>query len=425
MKKIAKNLIKHPLISGSIILVFGTLFANLFNLFFSILMGRLLTPVDFGTLQSINAICAFPIIAANAVTPLIIILAGAYFAEKKYDLISGLYMKFTKIYFTVAVILSALFLVFIPQINSFFNITDYNLLLIADGIIFFSLMLALNFGFMQAKLAFKYYVFILCASTIIKLISSWILVVYGLGVNGAISGLFLGTFLPYLLSFIPFKFILKQKIKYPVINSKIFITYGVPAALIGIGLSAYITNDLILVKHFFPPNTAGIYAGLSLIGRIIFYVSAPVTNVMFPLIVQQYTKKEKYANTFLLALFLVMMSSVLITLVYSLFPEFSILMILKREYFEIIPYLSFFSLSIAIYSLLSVFASFFLSIKKTIITIPILLVAGLQIALICYFHQSIQQIVTISFVINITLFFYLLAYYLYFNRKYSGTKKNS
>ena len=54
---------------------------------------------------------------------------------------------------------------------------------------------------------------------------------------------------------------------------------------------------LILVKHFFSPHDAGIYAGLSLIGRVIFFFSAPIASVMFPVIVQKYARKENYENT--------------------------------------------------------------------------------------------------------------------------------
>lgn len=413
MKQKAKQLINHPLISGSILLVFGTLFANFFNLIFSILMGRMLIRADFGTLSSIIAVITIPTVVATAISPLVIILAGTYFAQKQYDSISSLYFKLNKIFLVISTLLCITFFIFIPQINYFFNINNNFLLILTDLIIFISIMTAINISFIQAKLAFKFFVLILCLTTIIKLISSWILVSLGFKVIGGATGIFLGVLIPYLISFIPLKFVFNSKItKAPKIDTKILITYGIPAVIVSLGISGFITNDLILVKHYFNPDLAGLYAGLSLIGRIIFFISAPIGSVMFPLVVQQYAKKEKFTTTFLLSLFLIFLSSVAITIFYTLFPKFSVLFFLnKREYFAIIPYLTFFSIFITIYSLVSIIASFYLSIKKTKIAIPVIIAAILQVVLITLFHQNIRQVITISFGLSSFLLLCLLIYY--------------
>lgn len=408
-----RKLISHPLISGSIILVLGSFFANSFSFIFSVVMGRMLTPSDFGTLSSINAVITLPTIVANAITPLVIILAGTYFARKEYDQIRGIYFKLSKLFLIISILVCTTFIIFIPQINSFFHINDNYLLILTDLIIFLCIMTAVNASFIQAKLAFKFYVLILCSATIIKLISAWIFVSMGFNVIGGVAGIFLGTLIPYIISFIPLKFVFnKNNINTPKIDTRIFITYGIPATLVSLGLSGFITNDLIMVKHYFSSEAAGLYAGLSLMGRIIFFISAPVTSVMFPLIVQQHAKKEKFTNTFLLALFLIFLSSMVITAFYTIFPKLSVLLILKKqEYLGIIPHLPFFSIFITIYSLVSIIGNFYLSIKKTKIAIPVIISSLLQIILIIFFHQTITQIITISFVLNCLMFVGLLCYY--------------
>src|SRR5581483_11342867 len=100
--------------------------------------------------------------------------------------------------------------------------------------------------------------------------------------------------------------------------------YGGPAALALLSLTSLVNTDIILVKHFFNPKEAGIYATLSLIGKIIFYFSAPIGTVMFPLIVQRHTKKENYNTIFWLSLLLVLLASVAICIFYSLFPAFTV-----------------------------------------------------------------------------------------------------
>ncbi len=40
--------------------------------------------------------------------------------------------------------------------------------------------------------------------------------------------------------------------------------------------------DILLVKHFFPPSEAGIYAAVALVGRVVFMLSWSVVSSMFP-----------------------------------------------------------------------------------------------------------------------------------------------
>lgn len=404
---------QHPLISGSIILFLGTFLANFFNFVFSVVMGRMLTPADFGTLSSINAVITLPAILANAITPLVIILSGSYFAQKKYDFVRGLYIKLTKLFLIISALASITFFLFIPQINNFFNINNNFLLILTDIIIFLTIMSAINYSFIQAKLAFKFYVLLLCSITIIKLISGSILVFAGFKVVGGVMGILLGYLIPFFISFIPLKFVFNnQGLSAPKIDTKVFFTYGIPSTIASLGLSSFIINDLLLVKHYFSAETAGLYAGLSLLGRIIFFISSPISSVMFPLIVKQHSKNEKFTTTFLLALFLILLSSVALTAFYLIFPKFSISFILKKqEYFNIIPYLPLFSIYITIFSLVSIIGNFYLSIKKTQVMIPIIITALMQIILIILFHQTIWQIVIISLAVNSLLLLYFLIYY--------------
>ena len=419
MKQKARQIMGHPLISASFIFVLGNLLANIFNFFFNVIMANMLSQADYGTLSGINAIISLPTIAANSIAPIIIIFAGTYFAQQKFDLIRGLYIKITKLFTVIALIFCVAFFILIPQINSFFNINNNFLLILADFIFLFGLMTAINSSFLQAKLSFKFLVLIACSTSIIKLVFGWIFVVAGYSINGGVAAIFLGTLIPYFISFFPLKFVFNGKINSAFkIDMKTLLIYGIPSTLITLGISSFITSDLILVKHFFSPDTAGLYAQLSLIGRIIFFISAPIGSVMFPIIVQQHAKKENFTNTFLLSAILILIPSIAITIFYTLFPKFSILFVIKKEEaLAAIPYLTLFSIWITIYSLVSIISSFYLSIKKTKIVIPVIITALLQIFLIIIFHQNIWQIIIISLSINIILLLILLVYYQYISKK--------
>jgi O-antigen/teichoic acid export membrane protein len=414
MKKTAKKLIKNPLIFGSGILVFGSLLANFFNFLFNLFMSRSLSIAEYGIFASIMSLIAYPILVGSAINPVVVRFAGNYFAKKDYALLRGLYIQITKLLLTLGIIIFFITLFFTPSISTFFHIADKNILFITDIIILVSLIGVINTAFLQAKLAFGFQVIVSLSNSVFKLISGVILILLGYSILGATYAVLFAGIFTYIVSFFPLKFVFDKKIASPSIPKKELFLYGFPSSVALLGLTSFISSDIILVKHFFTPHQAGLYAGLSLISRVIFYVSAPIATVMFPMIVQKHSKKENYTNTFKLSLLLVIIPSLFITLFYSIFPKFAIIFFLKREeYLAISPYLIPFSLFITFYGILSILSNFYLSIHKTKVFIPIIIGALLQVILIILYHQTFTQIITISLSCTVLLDILLLLYYPY------------
>ena len=136
MKQNIQKFLKNPLISGSAILVIGTLFSHIFNFLFNLFMVQSLSVVEYGTLASIISIIVFPSLASAALFPLVIQFAGEYFAKGRLDMVRGFYIKITKFFFVSGLIIVTLFLIFISQIGAFFHIIDQSILWITAGIIF-------------------------------------------------------------------------------------------------------------------------------------------------------------------------------------------------------------------------------------------------------------------------------------------------
>ncbi|HWY80309.1 MAG TPA: oligosaccharide flippase family protein [Candidatus Sulfotelmatobacter sp.] len=412
MKQNAKRIIQHPLILGSGIVVIGNLFANFFNFLFNLFMSRTLSVTDYGVLASVMSLIAFPLLVSTSLGPIVVQFAGNYFATGNFPLLRGLYIKMTKLLFIIAFIFTILFFCFISAVSNFFHIENKLILFVTDAILFFAVINVINISFIQAKLAFVFQVLINLLNSVSKFILGVIFVLLGYSVSGAVFAILIGLVSAYLFSFIQLKFIFDRKITVPHIETKELISYGIPASITLMGLTSFISTDIMLVKHFFDPHQAGLYAGLSLIGRVIFFVSAPIGSVMFPIIVQKYSKNENFTRTFNLSLLLVFLPSLFITIFYMLFPKFAILFFLKREeYLAVSNLITPFAIFIVLFSLLSIIANFYLSIKKTEIYIPILLGAIVQAVLIYFYHQSFQQIILISLTITLILVLILLLHY--------------
>lgn len=413
MKQKALYFLRHPLIYGSSVVVIGGVAANFFNFLFNLFMSRNLSVSDYGNLASIISMIGFPGLILAALSPVVISFAGESFAKGELGQIRTFYLKIIKFLFTVGLITSILFIIFTTNISSFFHIGNTFILYLSAFIIFLGFVGIVNMSLLQAKLAFGFQVFLSLLGSVIKLLLGVLFVYFGFAVNGAVFALAISGLFLYLASFFPIKFIFDKKIKSAyTVKTKDLFDYGVPSALTLLGLTSFISSDVLLVKHFFPDHMAGLYAGMSLMGRVIFYIIYPIIGVMFPIIVRKHSNDENYNRTFLFSLFLVSVPSILLTLVYFTFPKFAILFFLKKtEYLSFSPIIGLFGIFISLYSLLYLTANFYLSIKKINVYIPIVIGAILQIILISLYHGSFIQIIIFSIVLTFLLVFGLLVYY--------------
>jgi len=414
MKKRIKQAISHPLISGSIVIFAGTLIGNFLNFLFTILMGRTLSVADYGVLLSLNSLILVFALVADSLVPTIVHFTSTLAANKEEEKIHGIFFQANKIALILGTLSFLIFASFSKVIGNFFNINNNLLVVVVGVIVFFCFMGSLNRAILQARLMFKYISFMYVFSTALKLILGIMLVFLGFRVFGALYGFLFSFVAAYVIAIVPLRTYFKRLDDNSRIPLKSLLSYGAPTTVALFGLTFFINTDIILVKHFFSPEDAGVYAALSVIGRVIFFFSAPIATVMFPLIVQKHTKKENFTNTFKISIFLVFILSSIITVFYFVFPRFAIKIFYgqREEFFAASSLLPYFGIFITIYSLLSILTNFFLSIKKTKIFIVISCFAIIQMVLIWFNHSSFSQVLTISIVTTSLPLIILLLYYI-------------
>jgi O-antigen/teichoic acid export membrane protein len=418
MKAKFTSFLNHPLVSGSSVLFFGTLFANIFNLLFTLFMTANLSVRDYGIVASLISMISLTAYGANALIPTIVQFAGKYFANQDLGSIRSLYEKIGLFLISVAIMIFLTLIIFIKPLGAFFNISDPSLFVITDLTILLGFLIVLNNAMLQAKIAFHAISIISIIGTSSKLIFAILFIYVGLGTKGAALALLIAALLPFLFSFLPLKEIFKKNIHKQAINLKEIIGYSVPSVLGTLALTSFVTVDIIWVKHFFNEYNAGLYAGLSTVARIIFFFTSPIGMAMFPLIVRKHNKGERYTSTLLIALGIVFFSSLSLTILYYLYPNFVVLHVLRRkEYLAVTPQLALFALSITIYSVLTLMVYFYFSIRITKIFFPLLVGAFLQVILLTFFHDSLSQIITITLSIELLLLVGLLLYYPYATKK--------
>jgi O-antigen/teichoic acid export membrane protein len=409
------NLLRHELISGSIFVLVGGTAGSLFAFLLNLFLARNLSYSDYGIYIALISLFTVMTIPASSLTATVVQFAARYIAKNELEKAAGLYRKMTFIWFSVGALIALSIIALEPLLLPFLHINDPLLVLITAlsvGLAYFGIV---NTAYLQSMTKFFYFSLALFLGSAIRLISGVSLVKIGFGPLGGVVAILSTPLTVLLLSFIPLMFVFRTKINRDIVSSKEIVFYSVPAIIGLVSLSLFITTDTILVKHYFSPDSAGLYGGLSIVGKVIFYFTALIPSVMFPLIVRRHEKGEVYHNLYLLSLIMVFLPSITAVLIYLAFPGFVLNLFLGGgAYLQMGQYLGLYGIFIAVFSLLSLSVNFFLSIRKTKVSYLTLLFAVLQIVLIFIFHNNFYEVI-LSSIISVSLLFVLLLLYFYYS----------
>ena len=414
---IIANLLKHELISGSFYLFVGGIFGSMAAFLLNLFLARTLSYENYGIYVSLLSLFTLLTIPAGSLTATIVRFAAGYFARDEIDKASTFYRKLIIIWLLSGVALSIGTFMLAPLFTSFLHINNPLYILIIGVCIGISYFGVVNSAYLQSMTKFLYLSVITFFGNSTRLIVGALLVLAGFGVRGALIGVFSTPFVILVLGFIPLTFLFKRQEKKIQIDMREILSYSIPVVFGLISLSLFITTDTILVKHFFSPTLAGLYGGLSIVGKVIFYFTGMIPAVMFPLIVKKHTRGEEYKRIYLMAFLLIAIPSLLVTAVYFLFPDFVVKLFLGgHAYLGIVRYLGLYGIFITIFSLLSLTVNFFLSIKKTAISYLVFLFAVIQIVLIYFLHGSFYQVIYSS-IFSVSLLLAILLLYFYYTHR--------
>jgi O-antigen/teichoic acid export membrane protein len=410
------RLVRHELITGTFFVFLGSMLANFLAFLLNLFLARSLSYVDYGIFASLLSIIILASIPAGTINTTIVRFATDYHSKNQLGKLHNFYKKSLKFIFLSSFFIIIIFAIFSPLIKSFLHLDNIFYIYVVGLCVAIGYIQILNTGFLQGLTKFGFLSLSGVISGIIKLIIGVVFVLLGFKAFSGLWSIFFMGLGGFLITLIPLKFLFiksKDSSEDTHISFKEILRYALPVFISVLFLTSFTSTDVILVKHFFSPQLAGFYAGLSLIGRVIFYFTIPIPAVMFPLLIRRKNLGRNFNNLFYLALLLVLAPSIAITGFYFLFPEVVINLFLGgRDYLAIAPFAGLFGIYLTIFSLINVCVNFFLSLNKTRIAPLIVIAAILQIIFIYIFHANFYQIIGISITVSILLLAVLMSYYL-------------
>ncbi|HMD19266.1 MAG TPA: hypothetical protein VKH40_03045 [Alloacidobacterium sp.] len=378
----------------------GSGLATAINFAYNIAVARFLGPAGFGHATAVYTLLTL----ISAVTLSFQIVSAKVVAQQHTQEEKGAtYRDFHRGAWACGILVALLLLVFQRGIADYLKLPSPVLVaLLAIGAAFY-VPLGSRRGYIQGAYGFRLLATNLVLEGAVRLGGSLLLIVAGFGVEGVIAANSAAVAVAYLAA-VP-------KLA-PAVQNQLRLSYALRETFQGMVFFAgqvLINNcDIVLVKHFFPPRTAGLYAAVAMVGRVIFAFSSAVVNTMFPLAAGTRDEERKSLKLLTTSLLLVLTIGSVLAAGLRLMPAalwtsfFGSGFAIAGSYG--LPYLlALYAVTTVVYSLSVVIITYEMSYKIANTSWIQLAFSGVLIAGICRFHSSLQQVILVQLVLMVLL----------------------
>lgn len=266
----------------------GSLAAGFLNYLFNVVMARdaWLGPQEFGVLAAIGSLLYLEGVMVSAVTTASAAYVAGFVARGEEGNIVPFLRRFSWYVGLVGLAAGMLLVLTLPALAGWLHLNEWGPLWLLAATWPLALLAGITIGALQGAVIFDVLAVVLVVGAGLRLLLAMPLVgVLEWGVSGAMAAGLAGVAAGYVVSWWPLKryqparpasqavvsFSLRELLAY---------THGVFWAMVG--LTSLFSVDLLLARHYLPASEAGLYGGLSTLGRIVYFLTLPFTMVMFP-----------------------------------------------------------------------------------------------------------------------------------------------
>lgn len=384
---------RERVLSGSAVLLGGLAFVTLINFGYNLAVARFLGPIAFGHTTAVYTL----LILISSVTLSFQILTAKIVAQHGSPEAQTLsYRGLHGRAWSASIVVSLLLVVFRSAVTEYLNLQDSLLIvLLAVGTTFY-VPLGARRGYLQGVCSFHRLAVNLVLEGLVRLCGSLAAIQLGYGVRGVIAANSVAVVAVYLLA-------------KPTLHGlgdhspeiRVAFREGLQAAVFFAGQVVINNCDIVVVKHFFPPELAGVYAAVAMVGRVVFAFSWAIVSSMFPIAAESRSRKQDDHG--LLRTSLLLVAGICLAFILGLRlapgsiwthlfgPQFATADGSNFRYLLVL-----YAVSAGVYGLSVVLIAYEMSRKIANTGWVQLLVSGAVIAGIYRFHSSLQQVIWVQ-----------------------------
>lgn len=375
---------------------FGSVAVGALNYLYYPILGRLMSPAEFGEVQVVVTLFLQFTIFLNVLSVITVTISVNYKNTKKAHRIMFELEKLASYCVLGLLAFSLLGGEFLRQQLKFDSQLPFVALALAMLV---SIPLTFRSAYARGQKHFGVASLSQLIGAGVKVLFSAALIVLGLGVSGAIFGIVAAQLLAFLYAArwaYRLGFRRPSDTNYGTLpDLKLVLpelTYASAAFVTLITLTLMMSIDVIVAKYYFDAHMAGLYAGIATVGRIVFFLAAPIAQVLMPHI-KASQPEQKNRQLLLRSLGLTIAATGSVVVACTLFPQDITRLLMGVDYITYAYLLPELTLAICIISIINITCMYYLALrKKTIMVVGIIGFAATLI-LMTIWHADLQALV--------------------------------
>ncbi len=270
----APQSLRSTILTGSMTLLIGSALVSVINLVYNVVIARSLGAAGFG-----HAVSVYTLLMLLSAVTLSFQFVCAKFVAKNVSLSTkaAVYVTLHRRSWRVGVVVGATLVLASQLISRYLNLPSPMLIVLLGVGTAFYIPLGVRRGLLQGMCDFRRLSLNFILEGIVKLGATIAFLVLGLGVRGVVAAVSASVIFAYLGARPPRE--VKTAVQAELPES---LFEGIQAIVFFVGQVIINNVDILLVKHFFPPAEAGLYAAVAVVGRVVYMSAWSVVSSMFP-----------------------------------------------------------------------------------------------------------------------------------------------
>lgn len=396
------------------LLMAAAVVTNLLNLGFNLVVSRALDFKELAVVSLVNtlwyvAALVFGALVATVTHHVAYVGAGHDNKEGKPNHFMVLWLAVIGV---VGLAVSGIWIAASPYLQSFFHLDNQYVIWLFTPVFIGGAIGAANSGYLQGQFRFAAAGFLLIFEALVRLTAAASFIALG-RTDQVYSAISIATVATALVSLwlVRSSWLRVGTVSRP---EKFPGTFFVAALIGGAAVMAFLSFDIILVKHFLSEEVAGQYALLSLVGKIIFFLGS-IPNLLTNPLVSRKAGHRRSAELIFMSILAATSSIVAVAILGLIHYGWYILPLLfGSKAVLVLPYVNNYILAAGLFTISNVIVTYHLAKKQYLFPLFFLVAATGMIASIVKWHADINQVVYVLLNINIltALFLGLLHIYL-------------
>lgn len=393
MEKLRK-LYNNQFLRHNFIYFAGTILFGAASYLYYPVLGRLMPPAAFGEVQTLITLFLQYTIFLNVLDLVVINILVSY---SDVGLARRVVLELEKLAVAIGLGIALFVALASRQLAQFLQFTSpwpFVLVGLAGAI---AIPFIFRSGFLQAQKLFGLVTGANIVSAIGRLVLGATLVAIGFGTLGAIWGLVVAQIIALVFAaYFAKRHGFQESLRlHQLPNVRLLAPELKYAGLVLAGsltVTLMYSVDIIFVKHYFDARTAGLYAGISVTARILFFLTASVAQVLIPSVSPNQSRQHNQ-QVLLRSLGLLLAIGTLGLAAFYFFPTQILHILLGKTYLTYADLLPRLSLAIFIVSIINLMVIYYTSLRQYIVALITLAGSAITLGLMLMSHATLNAVV--------------------------------